>query len=104
MGNTHPIFEVIFIFEIVFICRQHADCSHKYKIKQGVMVRGMQKTNFNGRCPLVEDNLRGKMAFGVEDNLQWKTSSEEDNLRWNMTFGGSWPKVEDDLRWKPTLV
>ena len=41
MGNTHPIFEVIFIFEIVFICRQHADCSHKYKIKQGVMVRGM---------------------------------------------------------------
>ena len=50
MGNTHPIFEVIFIFEIVFICRQHADCSHKYKIKQGVML--------GRRRPSVEEDLR----------------------------------------------
>ena len=47
------------------------DCSHKYKINQGVMV--------GGRQPLVEDNLRWKTTFvgrqpSVEDDLRWKAT------------------------------
>ena len=46
----------------------YVDCSHKYKINQGVMERGWR--------PSVEDNLRWKTTFGgrrpsVEDDLCW---------------------------------
>ena len=51
----------------------YVDCSHKYKINQGVMVDGRRpsveddlwwKTIFDGRRPSVEDDLRWKTAFG----------------------------------------
>ena len=63
----------------IMYCRQRAevwyvDCSHKYKMNQGVMV--------GGRRPL------------VEDDLQWKTTSVgrrplvKEDLWWKTTFGG----------------
>ena len=75
-------------------CRQeyeiwYVDCSHEYKMKQGVMV--------GGRGPLVEYDLR------------WKTTSVgrrplvEDNLWWKTTFGGRRPSVEDKFWWKTIL-
>ena len=51
------------------------ECSHKYKINQGVMV--------GGRQPLVEDNLLWKTTFGGRQPLV------EDDLLWKTTFGGS---------------
>jgi hypothetical protein len=44
----------------------------------------------------------------MEDNLQWKTTSNrrqpsmEDNLQWKTTFNGRQPPLEDDLQWKTT--
>ena len=52
----------------------YVECSHKYKINQGVMV--------GGRRPLVEDDLWWKTTFGG------RRPSVEDNLRWKMTFSG----------------
>ena len=66
----------------------YVDCSHEYKINQGVMVGGIQPS--------------------VEDILWWRTTSGgrqpsvEDNLWWKTTFGGRWPSVEDDFWWKMT--
>ena len=112
----------------------YIDCSHKYKINQGVMVGGRRplvednlwgkmtfediiwwKMTFSGRQPLVEDDLQWKTTFGgrrhlVEDKLWWKTSlggrwpSVEDDLCWNTTFGGRWPAMKDNLQWKTTFV
>ena len=78
----------------------YVDCSHKYKMNQGVMV--------GRRQPLVEDNLWWKTPL-LEDDIWWKTTlggrrlSVEDDLQWKMTFGGRRPTVEDDLRWKTTF-
>ena len=49
----------------------YVDCTHKYKIKQGVMV--------GGRGPSVEDDLWWKTTCSgrrpsVEDDLWWKTT------------------------------
>ena len=115
-------------------CRREAeiwyvDCSHKYKINQGVMVGGRQP--FDGRQPLVEDDRWGKTTLIrrhllVEEDLCWKMTfggrrpSVEDELCWRMTFGGRQPSlgdnlglkttfsdrrpsVEDNLRWKTTF-
>ena len=87
---------------VTFVCyiknkgRQEAeiwygDCSHKYKINQGVMVGGKRpsvdddlwwKTTFSGRQPLAEDDLRWKTTFGG------RRSSVEDNLWGRTTIGG----------------
>ena len=103
---------------IIMHCRYEAeiwyvDCSHKYKMNQGVMV--------GGRRPSVEDNLRWKTTFGgrqpsVEDDLGSKTtfcgtlcatSKQGRKLRFCMLtvitnisvmVGGRRPSVEDELR------
>ena len=61
----------------------YVDCSHKYKINQGVMVVG--------RRPSVEDNFWRKTTFDgrwplVEDDHSWKTN-----------FDGRRPLIEDEL-------
>merc|ERR1712115_743812 len=92
-------------------CREDAeiwyvDCSHKYKMNQGVMV--------GGKRPLVEDDLCWKMTFGgrrpfAEDDLRRKTTcgrrrpSVEDNLWWKTTYGGRQPSVEDNF-WRKTIL
>ena len=52
----------------------YVDCSHKYKINQGVMV--------SERRPPMEDDLWWKTTFGG------RQPSMEDDLWWKMTFGG----------------
>ena len=60
----------------------YVDCSHKYKINQGVML--------GGRHPSVEDDLRWKTTFGRRRPMV------EDNLRRKTTFGERRLLVEDD--------
>ena len=48
--------------------------------------RGM-KTTFNGRRPLMEDNLRWKTTFDL------RRSSMEDKLRWKTIFDGRRPSI-----------
>ena len=53
----------------------YVNCSHKYKINEGVMV--------------------GRRRPSVEDDLQWKTTIDgrqplmEDEIQWKTSFGGS---------------
>ena len=85
----------------IMYCKQKAeiwyvDCSHKYKMNQGVMVGGSR--------PLVEDDLWWKTTFVgrrplLEDDLRW-----EDDLQWKTTFSGRQPSMEDSLRVKMTQM
>ena len=50
-------------------------------------------------------NIRStKVLWLVENLLQLKKPSMEDDLRWKMYFGVRHPSVEDDLGWKTTWV
>ena len=67
------------------------------------------KRTFNGRKPLMEDNLCGKWIL-VEDDLWRKMTFDgrqlfmEDNLRWKMTFDGRQPLMDDNLWWKTAFM
>ena len=72
------------------------------------------KTTFNGKRPLMEDNLRWKMTFegrqhSMEDSLWWNISingrqlSIEDDLHWETPFNGRPPSMEEPLQWKTTF-
>ena len=51
------------------------------------------RLNFDGRRPLVEDDIQWKTTFGG------RRPSVEDDPRGKKTFGGRRPLVENDLRW-----
>ena len=50
-----------------------------------------QKTTFDGRGPLMEDDLRLKTTFDGRWTLM------EDDLQWKTTFDGRRPSLKDDL-------
>ena len=69
---------------------------------------------FDGRRPLMEDDLWWKTTFdgrrpSMEDDLRWKTTFDgrrplmEDDLWWKTTFDGRQPLMEDTLWWKTTF-
>ena len=72
------------------------------------------KPTFDGRHPLMEDDLWWKTTFDgrrslMEEDLWWKTTfggrqpPVEDDLRWKMTFNRRQPSMEEDLRWTMTF-
>ena len=72
------------------------------------------KATFDGRQPLLEDNLSRKTAFYgrwtlMEEDLWWKTIFDErqplmeDNLWWETAFNGRWPSINAGILWRTTL-
>ena len=70
-----------------------------------------RKTTFDGRWPLIEDNLLWKTIFVgrgllMEDDMLWKTSFGgkqpflEDLFWWNTTFNGIQPSKKDIPKWR----
>ena len=56
------------------------------------------ETTFDGRWPLMEDNIRWKTA------LNERQPSIENDLWWKTTFDGRRPSMEDNLRWKTPFI
>ena len=52
-----------------------------------------RKTTFDGKWPLIEDDLWRKMT------LEGRQLFMEETFKWNTTFYGSRPFMEDDLWW-----
>ena len=53
-----------------------------------------RKKTFNGRWPLMKDDLWLKTTF------DWRGPLMKDDLWWKTTFEGRRPSIEDDLWWK----
>ena len=43
----------------------------------------------------MEDDIRKKTTFWIEDDFWWKTPSMEDNIWWKMAPDGRQPSIED---------
>ena len=67
-----------------------------------------KKKTFNGRWPLIEDDVRSKITLDrnwplLKVDIWWRISFDEDNL-WNKTtFNGRWTLNEDYPWWKTTF-
>ena len=81
----HPK-SIFFIYSVLCVWAQYLPFWKHY----------LWKTTFNGRRPLMGDNLLWRAT------LDGRWPSMEDDLRWKTTFDGRQPSMEESLRWKTT--
>ena len=79
--------------------------------KEKEITSHLKKTTFDGRKPLMEDELWWKMTLDgrspwMEDNLGWKTTLDgrlplmKDGLGWKMTHQHVHVRRKDDIFWQ----